>query len=120
MKISENLKIKEVKFRKFNKKTGDYDKIVSAFDKYTVEVNNNYERPQIVIKGSKAEFLLVENRNGLKLNGETVRFFRIFLDKKIQGCVGFHLDEKNNQLVPYVAAGVWGAARVKELRGFEE
>lgn len=122
--IPEKLKIKEVKFRKFNRKTGEYDKVVSVFDKYEVLVNNGYENGQIVIKGPKAEYLLVENRNGLKLGGrntgETVRFFRIFLDKKIQNCVGFHLDEKNNELVPYVAAGVWGAAAVKELKGFEE
>lgn len=118
--INENLKIKEVKFKKFNKKTGNYDRVTSVFDKYEVLVNNNYEKTQIVIKGSKAEFLLVENRNGLQLGGAVVRFFRIFLDKKIQGCVGFHLDEKNNTLVPYVAAGVWGAAAVKELKGYEE
>jgi len=124
MKINENLKIKEVKIQKFNKKTGNYDKVKSIFEGYKIQVNNNYEHPQVIITGPKAEFLLIENMHGLRLGGmntgEKVRFFRIFLQKKIQGCVGFHLDEKTNTLVPYVAGGSWGASAVKELKGFQE
>ena len=118
--ISELLKIKDIKFKHYNRKTGEFDKIKSVFANYKVLVDNDNRHTPIRIQGPKVEFLLIENHRGLRTPGGTVRFFRIYLNKKIQGCNGFVLNEETRELVPFVAAGSWGDAAVKELKGFEE
>jgi hypothetical protein len=114
------MKIKEKIVRKFNRKTGEYDKEFSVFAKYSIGRVSVSERTgwrAVEVIGPKQQFCLCECAKPLKIitpptkDGENagVRELPLFFVTsavkvtKIQGCTHFALD--GEVLIPYRSSG---------------
>jgi len=109
------MKIQEVIVKKFDRKSGDYSKIVNVFEKYTVEkVEDTKIGKAITINGPRKSFRLYQNVKGLtivlppKVDGESAKSIKVPLfyvspmmngAGSIQGCQYFALI--NDELVAY-------------------
>ena len=128
------MKIKQVKFRKYERKTGDYTKIVEPFSAYTITRDETSEKGfrTIEISGPKQTFTLCSTAKPLKVlfppvndgDSATVKelpFFFVMGKRKynfpsvtkIQGASNFALD--GDVLIPYVSSG---RGLVSPMKGF--
>ena len=112
------LKFKQIVWKKFDRKTGDYTKIVEPFAAY--QIGRISEKPTgrtIEVIGPKQTFVLVECRNKLKKlyppavegGNATVEELPLFFVTtnvkcaKIQGACHFAL--RGETLIPYKSSG---------------
>jgi hypothetical protein len=115
------LTIKEKIVRKFNRKTGEYDKVINLFSKYkvtddeafSVGIGAKTNWRNVVIQGPKEKFVLCECNNPIKIYRpeQPVKELPLFFVSrfkqlgltKIQGASHFVLDGET--LIPYTTCG---------------
>jgi len=119
------MRIKETIINKYNRKTGNFDRKVNVFEKYTVGKMETSEGgwTRIEVKGPKQNFLLCSTFSPLKvcrpgLPVKELPLFYVTSDAnhfygnprlgfpsvaKIQGATHFALE--NDELIPYKSSG---------------